>query len=59
MTLPNTAPEWWAGISQLVTAAAMLAVLTPNSFDNKLLKFLREVLDLFALNFWNAKNAKK
>lgn len=59
MTLPTTVPEWWAGLSQLVTAAAMLAVVTPNSFDNKILKFLRGVLDLFAMNFWNAKNDTK
>lgn len=54
-----TSGVWWKVLLQLIGAASMLAMATPNKMDNVILKFLREVLDIFAMNFGNAKNAKK
>lgn len=48
---------WWAIVLQLIGAASLFAAITPNKYDNVILKFLREALDVFAANFGNATNA--
>lgn len=45
--------------TSVVGTAAIAAALTPNTFDNKIVAFLRCVLDFFAANFLNAKNENK
>lgn len=45
-------------VKSVISTAAVIAVITPNRFDNSLLNFLRQTVDLLALNFGNAKNAK-
>jgi hypothetical protein len=49
-----------AGIAgAIVLAASGIAALTPNKYDNKVMKALRGLVDLLALNVKNAKNQPK
>lgn len=51
--------EWLKVLTAIITAASMAAAITPNKYDGMVLKFLRDVIDLAALNFGHAKNEKK
>jgi hypothetical protein len=46
---------WWTVLTSLIATASLAAAITPNKWDGMLLSFLRDVLDLVALNFGNAK----
>lgn len=48
--------EWYKAITSIVTAAAVLAALTPNKYDNIGVKWLRFIVDVIAFNVGNAKN---
>lgn len=41
--------------SYVVGAASVIAALTPNRVDNRIVAFLREVVDFLAVNVGNAK----
>jgi hypothetical protein len=43
----------------VIAAAAAVAAMTPNTWDNAVVKGLRTILDLAALNVGNAKNEEK
>ena len=43
----------------VIAAASGVAMLTPNKTDNRVLGAIRNLVDLLALNFGNAKNEKK
>lgn len=45
--------------AQVIAIAAIVAALTPNTWDNKVAKGLRAILDIVAVNVGNAKNEKK
>ena len=40
----------------IVMAASAVAAITPNNTDNKVMKAIRKLVDLLALNVRNAKN---
>lgn len=42
----------------VIATASAVAVLTPNTIDNKVVSLVRKLVDLLALNFGNAKNEK-
>lgn len=44
------------GATAIISGAALIAAITPSPKDNKVLKWARAVLDLFALNVRHAKN---
>lgn len=52
----HTLPDWFHAISGVITAAAVLAALTPTPKDDELLAKVRKVIDWLALNVLNAKN---
>jgi hypothetical protein len=43
--------------SSIIGTAAVLAAITPNTWDNKIVQVARNVLDLFAFNWGGGKNA--
>lgn len=43
-------------VTMIVTVASAVAVVTPTSIDNIALKYIKQVLDVLALNVGNAKN---
>ena len=45
--------------TSVVAAAALLTAVTPNKWDNVVVKILRQVLNVLALNVANAKNEEK
>lgn len=54
--------ENWGSILTIVTsviaAASAISAVTPTPKDDGIVKFLKKVVDWFALNIGNAKNAK-
>lgn len=42
--------------SYVVAVAASIAALTPADWDNRLVKTVRQIVDILALNVGNAKN---
>lgn len=52
-------PDWLEAIFALVTAASAIAALTPTKKDDtviaKVLKFIKGIANLFAINVGNAK----
>ena len=50
-------PDWLEILSTLIGVASAIAAVTPTPKDNVVLKVLRGVLDVFALNVAGAKNA--
>jgi hypothetical protein len=44
-------------VAYVIAAAAAVAALTPNTWDNAVLKLVRSLVDALALNVGNAKNA--
>lgn len=49
---------WYGVLTSLIATASVAAAITPNKFDGKILQFLRDVIDLMAVNFGNAKPKK-
>ena len=39
------------GATSLITIASLVANLTPNQTDNKIIDVLKKIIDVFALNF--------
>lgn len=43
-------------ITAVVTAASLISAITPSQKDDGVVKFLKKVIDLLAINVGNAKN---
>jgi hypothetical protein len=43
-------------VTSVVGTASVIAAITPTPKDDAIVAKVRKVLDLFAFNFWNAKN---
>ena len=50
---------WWPVVPSVIALAAAIAAVTKNEWDNKVVAVLRQIVDIFALNFGGAKNEKK
>lgn len=46
-------------VSHVISAATVLAAITPNRFDNLVLDIARKVLDVLAFNYGFSRNAQK
>jgi len=55
--LMDKVPQWLEIATMIVTLAATIAAVTPSPKDDGIVKTLRTVVDLLALNFGHAKNA--
>lgn len=54
----DSVPGWLQALSLLISAFAAIAALTPTPKDDGVLLVLRKIIDLLALNFGGAKNAR-
>jgi len=52
------APEYLEIAGSVIATAAVIATFTPSPVDNGVLVILKKILDVFAMNFGKAKNAK-
>lgn len=50
-------PQWLEIAAMVVTLAATIAAVTPSPKDDGIVKSIRSVIDILALNFGHAKNA--
>jgi hypothetical protein len=50
--------DTWVVVFGLLTILTHIAAITPVAYDNKVLNYIRMVLDLIAGNYGVAKNAK-
>lgn len=46
-------------VKSVIATASLIAAITPAKYDDMALNFLRQTVDLMALNFGNARNAKR
>ena len=50
---------WWPVVPSVIALAAVIAAITKNEWDNKVVDILRKIVDIIAFNFGGAKNEKK
>lgn len=50
--------EYLQLIPLIISLCAAIAAITPNTWDNKAMVYIRKLVDAGALNFWYAKNQK-
>jgi len=51
------AEAWWPIVTQIVTVAAMIAVMTPSKSDDRIVQFILDIINKLGLNIGKAKNA--
>jgi hypothetical protein len=52
------APQYLEIAGSVIATAAVIATFTPSPVDNGVLIILKRILDVFAMNFGKARNAK-
>ena len=53
-----TIQDWLLVLTGAVTVASAIATVTPNKTDDKIVKGINTIIDIFALNVGRAKNEK-